>query len=283
MARWHPFPHDTSGFDFEGAALERAWPGLHRGDREPWPDEAHVAAVLEACPTAAPDGFDGDVQALTDRLQDAWRAFHRGDFADAVTLADECGLLGHAAANKATGVYATYLEPDPDRQAECFQQAIARAERAIAAMPDDPNAHYFHAFNLGRYSQSISVVRALKQGIGGKIQRSLQRTLALQPEHAEAHTAMGLYHAEIIDKVGKMIGAMTYGASADEAETHLQRALELTPDAPIAWIEHGNGLYLLQGDKRLDEVTDCYVKASEMEPCDAMEALDIQSARDELE
>lgn len=283
MADWHAFPHDASGFEFEGDALRSAWPELHCGDCEPFPDPEHVAAVLETHPGAAPRGFDGDVQALAGRLQDAWRAFHNGAFAGAVKTADGCGLLGHAVANKATGVYATYLEPDADRQAECFQQAIARAERAIAALPGDANAHYFHAFNLGRYSQSISVVKALKQGIGGKIQRSLERALELQPAHAEAHTAMGLYHAEIIDKVGKMIGAMTYGASPDDAETHLQRALELTPNAPIAWIEHGNGLYLLHGDKRLEEVTDCYVKASEMTPRDAMEMLDVESARNELE
>ena len=257
MSDWNSFPHDNSNFRFDGDSLHQHWAELHRGDCEPWPQ-----------------GED---------LQDAWRHYHAGEFGRAVELADECGLQAHAVANKATGVYASYLVTDDRRQVELFMSAVERAEQAIEQYPDDPNSHYFHAFNLGRYSQSISIVKALKQGIGGRIQKSLQHALELQPGHAEAQTAMGLYHAEIIDKIGKMIGGMTYGASTDEALSHLQTAVELTPQAPIAQIEYGNGLYLLFGDRRLDEVTDLDVSASEMTPRDAMEKLDVEAALAELE
>ena len=164
-----------------------------------------------------------------------------------------------------------------------FQAGITRAESAIDALPGDANAHYFHAFNLGRYSQSISITKALKQGLAGKVLNSLQVTLKIQPQHAEAHTAVGLYHSEIINKVGKLIGSMTYGASADTALEHFQTALSLTPEAPIAHIEYGNGLYMLYSDRRLDDVTDAYIAASELTPNDAMEKLDIELALSELE
>lgn len=255
--RWSPFPYPDPAYEYPGDTLKKAWKELHLGDCEPYPDD--------------PD------------LQAAWRCFHRGDFGGAVRLADATGVAGHAAANKATGVYATYLEQDQKRQIDCFKAAIARAEKAVEAFPDDPNSHYFHAFNLGRYSQSISVVKALRQGVGGKILASLKRALELQPRHAEAHTALGMYHAEILDKVGKLIGGVTYGASEREALAHFRRALELTPRAPIARIEYGNGLYLMFGDSRLDEVTELYVKASETRPLDAMERLDVESALAELE
>jgi tetratricopeptide (TPR) repeat protein len=257
MHAWKKFPYDDKPYAYDGNALRQAWGHLHAGDCEPFPGNK--------------------------LLQRAWRCFHQGDFHQAVTLADECGISGHAAANKATGVYATYLEEDKKRQVECFKAAVTRSEQAIEVLPDDPNSHYFHAFNLGRYSQTISVVKALKQGIGGKISNSLQRTLELQPDHAEAHTALGLYHAEIINKVGKLIGSLTYAASEKEAIEHFKTAIELTPLSPIAHIEYGNGLYLLFGDKRIDEVTDLYVKAAEMQPRDAMEKLDVESALAELE
>jgi len=257
MKKWKAFPYDATGFAYRGAALKKAWDELHRGDQEPFP--------------------------ATPELQEAWRCFHRGEFQEAVRLADACGLAGHAVANKATGIYATYLEDDQKQQINCFETAIERAERAIEAFPDDPNSHYFHAFNLGRYSQSISVVKALRQGVGGKIFISLQRALKLQPLHAEAHTALGMYHAEIIDKVGKLIGGMTYGASESKALQHFHKALELTPRAPIARIEYANGLYLMYGENRLDEVSDLYVAAAETVPLDAMEKLDVQAALAELE
>jgi len=257
MQNWNDFPHDNGAFAFPGKKLQGAWAALHLGDCEPFPND--------------------------EELQDAWRCFHRGDFREAVERANAAGLAAHAVANKATGIYATYLEDDQKQQINCFKEAIARAERAIKEFPQDANSHYFHAFNLGRYSQSISVVKALKQGVGGKIQKSLKRALQLQPEHAEAHTAMGMYHAEIIDKVGKLIGGMTYGASESSAMEHFETALSLTPMSPIANIEFGNGLYLLYGDKKLDQVSDLYIKASEMKPLDAMEKLDIESALAELE
>jgi tetratricopeptide (TPR) repeat protein len=257
MSGWNPFPYDADAFNYEGDALKEHWNDLHRGDCEPYPSDK--------------------------TLQEAWRAFHRGNFEQAVALGDEAGPEGHAVANKATGIYATYLEQKPSRQAALFQQAAARAESAIEAFPKDPNAHYFHAFNLGRYSQTISVVKALKQGIGGKIQKSLERALKLQPKHAEACTALGLYHAEILDKVGKLIGSMTYGASESKSLQYFRKSLELTPNSPIARIEYANGLYLLFGDDRYDEVSELYVQASEAEPLDAMEKLDVEAAIAELE
>ncbi|MCW8926739.1 MAG: hypothetical protein OQJ84_10795, partial [Xanthomonadales bacterium] len=180
-------------------------------------------------------------------------------------------------------IYATYLETDDTERQACFLSAAERAEDAIRLLPDDANGHYFRAFNLGRYSQSISVIKALGEGIGGKIQASLHHALEVAPDHAEAHTALGMYHAEIIDKVGKMVGKITYGASVDKALQHFERALELTPDSPIAHIEYGNGLYLLFGDERLDEVTDLYVRATGLQPRDAMEKLDIEAALAEME
>jgi tetratricopeptide (TPR) repeat protein len=257
MRKWNRFPHDNADFQYPDSELESAWANLHLGDREPFPEEAE--------------------------LQEAWRCFHRGDFQQATERADAFGLAGHAVANKATGIYATYLEDDQRRQIDCFKSAIKRAEQAILEFPEEANSHYFHAFNLGRYSQSISIIKALKQGVGGKIFKSLQRALKLQPEHAEAHTALAMYHAEIIDKVGKLIGGMTYGASESRALEHFEMALDITPEAPIANIEFGNGLYLLYGDSKLDDVSDLYVKASELEPCDAMEKLDVESALAELE
>ncbi len=283
MSKWNKFPHDASAFNYEGSDLLDSWSVLHCGDCVEFPDTDWVQQSLEQAPEAAPEAFDGDVAALAALIQDVWRCFHLGDFQQAISLSGQCGLLAHAAANKAAGIYATYLEPDEAVQHACYLAAIERAEAAIETLPDDPNSHYFHAFNLGRYSQSISIVKALSQGIGGKIHTSLQNALELQPDHAEAHTALGMYHAEIINKVGKMLGKMTYGASVGKALEHFDQGLKLTPGSPIAHIEYGNGLYLLFENDKLDEVTDLYVKATEFQAVDAMEKLDIEAALAELE
>lgn len=271
---WQSFPHPAEAFQFPGDALNDAWAALHRGDCEPFPDHDRVLAL---------EPENADPEATARMLQDAWRAFHGGNFAQAVELGLKSGDCGFSVANKACGIYADYLEDDEDKKIAIYQDGIARAEKAIRRFPDDPNAHYFHAFLLGRYSQCISITQALAQGVGGKIKASLTKALELQPEHAEAHTALGLYHAEIIDKVGKLVGSMTYGASADKAMTHFKKALELTPSAPIAHLEYGNGLYLLFGDNRLDESNQAYAEAAAFEPIDAMQMLDVDYARSSLD
>jgi len=56
---WKPFPYDAAGYRYEGAALERAWPELHRGDREPYPDAAFVKKAFARRPKLA-RGLDAD-------------------------------------------------------------------------------------------------------------------------------------------------------------------------------------------------------------------------------
>lgn len=278
---WAPFPHDAKAYAHAGAALKKAWPKLHAGDLEPYPDARRAAALIAAAGKSAPKGMDAD--ALAGALQEAWRAFHRGDFRAAFEAGEALGPVGASVAVKALGIHASYLVDDDAEKLKRFERAAHLAEAAVKALPGEANAHYRHAFALGRYSQGLSIAKALKAGIAGKVRAALDATLERAPKHAEAHTAMALYHAEIIGKVGAMIGGLTYGAKAAEADRHIKAALKLTPDSPIAHIEHGNVLMLLHGDKQEDAAAAAYEKAGKLKPLDAMEALDAAYARSQIE
>lgn len=274
---WAAFPHDAKAFAYAGDALKKAWPKLHAGDCEPFPDAKRAAALLKAAGKAAPKL---EAEALAEALQEAWRAFHRGDFKAAFDAGETLGAVGASVAVKAIGIHATYLVDDEDEKLKRFERAAALAEAAIKALPDEANSHYRHAFALGRYSQGLSIAKALKLGIAGKVRASLDTALELAPKHAEAHTALALYHAEIIGKIGAMIGGLTYGAKASEAEKHIREALKLTPASPIAHIEHGNVLLLRRNE---DAAATAYEKAAKSKPVDAMEALDAAYAQSQLE
>ena len=278
---WAAFPHDAKGFAYAGDALKKAWPTLHAGDVEPFPDAKRAAALIAAAGKAAPKGLDAD--GLAAALQEAWRAFHRGDFKAAFDAGEKLGPVGASVAAKALGIHATYLVDDDAEKLKRFEQAAKLAEAAVKALPDEANSHYRHAFALGRYSQGLSIAKALKAGIAGKVRTALDTALELAPKHAEAHTAMALYHAEIIGKVGAMIGGLTYGAKATEADKQIKTALKLTPDSPIAHIEYGNVLMLLHGDKQEEAAAAAYEKAAKLKPADAMEALDAAYAKSQLE
>ena len=254
---WKKFPHADKSFVYAGAALKNNWERLHRGDREPFPADPAV--------------------------QEAWRLYHQGEFQAAFEAGLAAGLDGYTAANKAAMIYATYLEDDDRRKLELFQAISARSDELQRAQPKNVNGHYFQAYALGRYSQGISVLKALTDGLGGRIKSALEATLRLDPKHAEAHIALGAYHAEVVDKMGAMVGKLTYGASREVAIKHFDTALKILPDSAIARIEYANALVLLFGDKRMDDAVGFYEKAAAATPVEAMDKLDVELAKAELE
>jgi tetratricopeptide (TPR) repeat protein len=254
---WAKFPYPDKQYSQTAATLKKAWARLHRGDQEPLPKDA---AVVEA-----------------------WLAFHAGDFAKAAELGLAAGGAGITAANKATAIYANYLEENEKKKLALFEEVAARAEQQQAAEPKNANAFYWQAYALGRYAQGISIVKALAQGIGGKVKASLETAIKLAPKHADAHIALAAYHAEVIDKVGAMIGGLTYGARKETALKLYDTALKLMPDSAIARIEYANGLVMLEGKKGLARAEKLYAEAAAGEPMDAMERLDVELAKTELE
>ena len=256
MAKWTAFPH-AGDFRFDAAAVARNWTRLHAGDAEPLPTDP---AALQA-----------------------WVLFHNGEFQHAMEAGLAAGPAGVTVANKAACIYANYLEKKERVRLDLFLEATQRAEQQAAADPQNPNAWYWQAYALGRYSQGISVAKALAQGLGSKVKDALERTIALQPRHADAHIALGAFHAEVIDKVGTLIGGMTYGAKKEIGLKMFQEAIKLHPSSPIALIEYANGLVMLEGDKKMKEATRLYEQAAALPPMDAMERLDVDLAREELQ
>ena len=254
---WTKFAHANKRFVYTPAMLKKNWDRLHRGDAESFPK--------------------------SDAVVDAWIAFHAGDFQKANQLGTEAGVDGVNVANKSQAIYANYLESQDKRKLELFEEVAARAERLQQEQPKNANAYYWQAYALGRYAQGISIVKALTQGIGGKVKSALESTIKLAPRHADAHIALGAYHAEVIDKVGAMIGSLTYGATKDAAMKNYQAALKLNPDSAIARIEYANGLVMLEGKKALKQAEQLYAEAAASEPVDAMEMLDVEQARAEME
>ena len=253
---WKKFPYSDTAYAYAGAALEKNWARLHRGDCEPFPQDAKV--------------------------QEAWRSHHAGDFGKAVETGLACGLAGYNVANKAAAIYANYLERDDERKRSLLMEVAQRCEEQQEKTPHDANAWYLHAFALGRYSQSISVVKALAQGLGGKIKHSLTRALEIEARHADAHVALGAYHAEVIDKVGALVGGLTYGAKKTTGNELLEIALKLNPDSAITRIEYANALVMMFGKARMKDAERLYQEAAAFTPMDAMERLDVEAAKEEL-
>lgn len=255
MGKWAAFPH-RGEFGFGVDEVRSHWARLHAGDAELLPADP---AVLQA-----------------------WTLYHRGEFQQAVQAGLAAGGGGITVANKATCIYATYLERKEKTRLELFQEVAQRAEAQAAREPHNAAAWHHRGYALGRYSQAISVAKALAQGLGGKVKESFEKAIRLNPRHADAHIALAAFHAEVIDKVGPLIGGMTYGAKKETGLTLFRQALQLNPQSAIGLIEYANGLVMLEGEGRLAEATALYERAAAIEPIDAAQRLDVALAQAEL-
>jgi tetratricopeptide (TPR) repeat protein len=263
-----------------GDELREQWSRLHQTDREPWPD-AHAVGKLAKGRTQLASSIEahGGAAAVAAALQEAWGAFHSGAFARAVLAGEKIGALGAAVANKAAAIDSLYSKRSAAQLLRALESAIARGEQAVAELPDHPNTHYTLALVLGRYSQRISILKALAAGLASRVREHLERTLALEPRHAEAHLALGLYHAEIVGKLGSLAASLTYGATSNAAMEHFRQALTLAPASPIVRMEYAHGLLLLDATRHLPQAQELYSQAAACEPADAMERLDVARAR----
>lgn len=252
MHQWTPFPY-PGAYRFDAASLPDHWARLHRGDAEPLPTEPDVLR--------------------------AWALFHNGDFQQAAEAGLALDAAGATVANKATCIYANYLEPREEARLLLLKTAASRAEAQQHQAPDLAGAWYWEAYALGRYSQGISVAKALAQGLGLRIKTALETTLRLAPHHADAHLALAAFHAEVIDKVGSLIGGMTYGARKDTGLALYQQALALNPDSPITLGEYASGLLMLEGESAAEQALSLQERCAAFEPLDAMERLYVDAAR----
>jgi tetratricopeptide (TPR) repeat protein len=256
VPKWTAFPYDSAPYHYEAAALKKHWNRLHAGDAEPLPKDDKVLA--------------------------AWSLFHAGEFHKAFGAGLKAGGAGITVANKAQCIYANYLEKSEETKLAMFLEAAERADVQQASEPKNANAFYWHAYAIGRYSQGINVAKALSQGLGTKVKQSLETAIKLAPRHADAHIVLGSFHAEVIDKVGKLLGR-TQGADTATGLKMYREALKLNPTSAIAMIEYANGLVMLEGDKKMKEAEKLYADAAASKPMDAMERLDVEMAKAELE
>lgn len=130
MTNWTVFPH-LGEYAFDATRVKKHWAKLHAGDAEPLP--------------------------TNEKLLEAWALFHSGEFQKAaelgMALANAGVIAGLTVANKATCIYANYLEANESAKLALFMDVAKRAEKqaldAALSAESLPNAYYWQAYALG--------------------------------------------------------------------------------------------------------------------------------------
>ncbi|WP_221032273.1 hypothetical protein [Actomonas aquatica] len=132
---------------------------------------------------------------------------------------------------------------DLDRKRAYAEQAITYAKRAAELAPD--NAENVLSVAVARGKLATYSDNRTKVKLSREIKTDAERALALDPDYAWAHHVLGRWHREVDDlgSVARFFVSLIYGglpdASLDDAISHLERAVELEPDALAHHLELG--------------------------------------------
>ena len=132
---------------------------------------------------------------------------------------------------------------DEDEKLRYAEQAIAYAQRAVELEPD--NAVNVLSVAVARGKLATYSDNRTKVSLSRLIKEDAERALELDPDYAWAHHVLGRWHREVanLGSVARFFVRLIYGglpdASYDEAIVHLERAVELEPDALAHHLELG--------------------------------------------
>jgi tetratricopeptide (TPR) repeat protein len=128
------------------------------------------------------------------------------------------------------------LATDASQRKALFRTGEQYARRAVAASPNDPEAHFHLARALGRTALSVGVRDRVKYAT--EIRALALESLRLDPKHAGALHVLGMWHAEVMRLNGverffakNVLGGRVFGqANWKEAVSNMERAVAVDPD-----------------------------------------------------
>jgi TPR repeat protein len=147
------------------------------------PAAASEPALLEADARHAAGGLE-DLEAALDLYAQARQAAP-GDYAT---------LWKSARAHRD---YANRVKQEklPDWKAICKTQgkiAMQLAEQAVALAPERVEGHYYYGLSVGIYSDGVSILTALSEGLKDKTQTSFEKAYALDKHYNRAGPILSL-------------------------------------------------------------------------------------------
>ena len=72
------------------------------------------------------------------------------------------------------------------------KEGMKYAEKAIEQRPNSPDGHYYYGLNVGIYSDGVSILTALTEGLKSKTQSSLEKAYELDKMYNEAGPMLSL-------------------------------------------------------------------------------------------
>lgn len=287
---WHPVPFDPAPFTYSPVQIEENWAKLSRAWQVPWPSAERLRTLYRRYPALQDrhPGFTGDHAALSREVVEVWRLYFRGDFQSARRAGDNAGFAGLFPGLLAQVMSALYLEPSLERKHMLLQDVaanIAVHADVLAAMKKDEQFRQDYAlmrllyvYAIGRIGEDVPVPEALRRGYAFKVLDGVDDFATLLPEHPLTPALQAGVDANIVRKLGKAMGRITFGARQSQVREGFERTLARIPDSAVIRYEYANALLFIDRKRGLELALSELQRAAAQKPYSALEALDAMYA-----
>ena len=219
----------------------------------------------------------------TESLQAARSAHAEGRFIEAAELAVAVGTSeGFALAAGALAIHSYYIAED-DAKPALLERAMRLAQEAVRLDTNNPEAHLQSAHAMGRYAQTIGLLKAFSQGYAGRVREAIQNALRLDPHRAAAHLLLAMWHKDIV--ASGLAARLAYGSTKEKAVEHYEQALEIAagaPDEKVVLVEYAECLLRLYRSRHHKRARELLVRAIGVPSKDALERILHQKAVEQL-
>lgn len=292
---WNKPPFDMKAFDMPPEQVRANWDALMTGLGVPYPSAELLRAGYERFPQLreAHKGFDGDFVKLERDLNDLWRMFLRGDYQAAMKYGQDLGPMGRLAGKVSQVFYAVYLEPNLNDKHMLLQDSantIREFGASFEQMKKDKDplfrnnyvvARLAYIYAIGRIAEDVPIPVAIGRNYVFKVLGAIEDVQTMAPNNPLGRAARAGADANVVRKVGKATGRVTFGARQTNIRQDFESALKVADLAVIRY-EYANAILYMNKKRDINEAIAQLKQAAATKPRFAMEALDAMYASKRL-
>jgi hypothetical protein len=292
--QWNAAPFNPRFFSYTPQQIEQNWPKFMRALRVPYPSKAYLedrynrfAIFRDSYPN-----FDGDFEQMHRDVVEVWRLFFRGDFQASLKKGETLGVAGRIPGKLSQIIYAIYLEPELDKKHMLLQDAAnAVAEYGDALNQMKKEKKYWddyvmirvgYAYAIGRIAEDVPIPVAIARNYVFKVMGAANDVNDMAPNHPIGLGFKAGIDANVVRKVGKATGRITFGAKQSDVEEYFKQAFAIAPDVSILRYEYANALMYVNKKRQIDKAMEELRRGAQIRPTYAMEALDAMYAAKRL-
>lgn len=250
---WQPYPKDLPQFDYSGDKLKQNWDTLTMGIKQPFPDKDFIIAMSKKYPqlqqhllnlAAQPDAhpalkalLEHDPKPLAAAIQQAWRYHYEGKFQQSYELGMQLGAAGSTPAIYSKLMYSNFMLHSAAEKLESFNALATLAEEFLSLTPGYDFGEFGLVYAHVRILEHLKTSAALGTGFLGSTQKTLRQFTARHPENSLYPTTLGGVRAGVVERVGSMVGRISYGATEKNTIASFQQALAIEDRLPVIYNE----------------------------------------------